>query len=559
MATFNDATTGISNAFEPYFTLFGSSSVSPSFGGSTELTLSIDGASADGVITLTGVGMGFNGLGFVGTVTGFAFSVNGTPLYAVTDLSLALSSVATYVLAGNSTGLFNALYGADDTFNLDNAVTGTSNAMFGGAGNDTFNYGAGWSNAELDNGGVDGGSGSDTLVLNGAYADPIWLFENDNIVSVETVLLGAGNSYAVALRGAGGYGRLTVDGSNLLSTDQLFIGSLIGDVDTTGLYTILGGGGADQLAGSDKTGAGDTISGNGGVDHLFGNAGNDTLNGGDGNDNIVGGLGNDTMNGDNGNDTIDLRDGGADVANGGVGNDTFLLAFGNNGFDIDGGTGTDKIVLTGTLPSATFSGDVTNVELIDINVNGDVSITIGNTVVAAGKTLTVDATGLNNASEDLLFNGAGELNGKLIVKGGAGADRITGGGVVDTLLGNAGNDILNGGKGSDTLTGGAGKDKFLFNSALGASNVDKITDFSVPNDTIQLENAIFKNVGAAGLLKAQAFWTGASAHDASDRIIYNANTGALYYDADGIGAAAAIKFATLSTHLGLTNADFVVV
>ena len=47
--------------------------------------------------------------------------------------------------------------------------------------------------------------------------------------------------------------------------------------------------------------------------------------------------------------------------------------------------------------------------------------------------------------------------------------------------------------------------------------------------------------------------------DGNDRIIYNTTTGALYYDPDGDGAAAAVQFATLGTGLALTAADFFVV
>jgi Ca2+-binding RTX toxin-like protein len=40
---------------------------------------------------------------------------------------------------------------------------------------------------------------------------------------------------------------------------------------------------------------------------------------------------------------------------------------------------------------------------------------------------------------------------------------------------------------------------------------------------------------------------------------YNSAPGALLFDADGLGGAAGIQFATLSTGLALTSADFVVV
>jgi Ca2+-binding RTX toxin-like protein len=63
---------------------------------------------------------------------------------------------------------------------------------------------------------------------------------------------------------------------------------------------------------------------------------------------------------------------------------------------------------------------------------------------------------------------------------------------------------------------------------------------------------------AAGFLSADAFFIGAAAHDASDRMLYNSATGALSYDADGSGSGAATQFATVSCGLALSNRNFFV-
>jgi Ca2+-binding RTX toxin-like protein len=139
------------------------------------------------------------------------------------------------------------------------------------------------------------------------------------------------------------------------------------------------------------------------------------------------------------------------------------------------------------------------------------------------------------------------------------ADQLRGNGGSNTLDGGAGNDRLAGKLGNDVLTGGAGQDTFLFDTALnGSTNVDRITDFRVVDDTVALENAVFTGL-AAGTLQAGAFQTGAAATQADDRVIYDPGTGALLFDADGSGSGAAVRFATLGTGLALTYQDFLVV
>jgi Ca2+-binding RTX toxin-like protein len=138
---------------------------------------------------------------------------------------------------------------------------------------------------------------------------------------------------------------------------------------------------------------------------------------------------------------------------------------------------------------------------------------------------------------------------------------ITGNEIAQSITGNAGANILDGKAGDDVLTGGAGKDFFLFSSTLGATNIDTIADFSVVDDTIRLENAIFAALTTTGTLSLANFRanTTGEAQDSNDRIIYETDTGRLYYDADANGAGARIHFATLTGLPALTNADFVVV
>ncbi len=106
------------------------------------------------------------------------------------------------------------------------------------------------------------------------------------------------------------------------------------------------------------------------------------------------------------------------------------------------------------------------------------------------------------------------------------------------------------------LTGGAGKDYFKLTTA---GNIDTVTDFTVIDDTIRLENAVFKKLTTTGTLGISKFRIGTQAMDTDDYIIYNNLNGAVLYDVDGSGAAAAVQIATVSAGLAMTNADFVVI
>jgi serralysin len=154
------------------------------------------------------------------------------------------------------------------------------------------------------------------------------------------------------------------------------------------------------------------------------------------------------------------------------------------------------------------------------------------------------------------------------VIGGAGNDSrlgnglgnaLAGGNGADTLDGGIGNDRLTGGLGSDSLIGGTGLDEFVFDTALGSTNLDRFS-FTVVDDTILLDHAVFTGIGALGVLAAGAYRSGSAAADSDDRIIFNSATGELSFDADGNGAAAAVQFAIITTIVGsMTNADFQII
>jgi serralysin len=148
-------------------------------------------------------------------------------------------------------------------------------------------------------------------------------------------------------------------------------------------------------------------------------------------------------------------------------------------------------------------------------------------------------------------------------------NRMTGSGGSNNLDGGDGNDTLDGGAGNDTLTGGDGSDAFVFDTPLyrtdqyyySFNGIDTITDFSVTDDVIRLDDDVFAAlpVVANGNLNAAHFYIGAEAHDDDDRIIYDNGTGQLYYDPDGSGAQPQMQFAQLDAGLALSAQHFVII
>jgi Ca2+-binding RTX toxin-like protein len=394
-----------------------------------------------------------------------------------------------------------------------------------------------------------------------------------------------------------------------LNADTLYGHDAVGDdisgfdgADTifglAGNDTIWGGNGIDTINGGKGD---DFVYGGLDADHILGEAGDDELYGEDGGDDMWGGAGADLLDGGAG---ADKMDGGAgeDTMAGGADSDIYIVDTQADVIGETAGNGTADRVMARVSYALAADDDIellttissTATTAIDLTGNAlkqEITGNYGDNILRdgpAGGAADV-LKGLNGNDTYQIYNSATTIVESISAAGGT-ADRVmagvdyklgagvgveimttnsstgtsgidlTGNEVVQAITGNAGSNILDGKGGNDTLTGLGGKDFFVFSSALGASNVDKVTDFNVTDDTIRLENAIFTALTSTGVLAAALFKDNFLAPiDADDRIIYNSNSGSLFYDADGAGGVAAVKFATLSTGLALTAADFVVI
>ncbi len=358
-------------------------------------------------------------------------------------------------------------------------------------------------------------------------------------------------------------------------------------------------------------GGDNTLSGEGGNDTLYGQAGNDRLDGGAGIDTLWGGSGDDTYVIDNtrdrisealqarddrdagGNDTVEssisftlaqglenlvltgksnLNGTGNDADNHLTGNDGNNIIDGKAGIDVlNGGEGSDIYLIGNSdehraaefADSGVGSNDVDEVRFAP----KPATVTAGEPIATPKLTLFAGDTGIERV---VIGTGTGKLavsTGKmaadidaaevthgLTIAGNAGVNKLTGTSFNDTLIGNGGN---------DTLMGGAGSDKFVFNMTPNAkTDVDTIMDFSHGEDQLVFVRSKFANIGAVGDLAEGAFYSGegiTKAHDADDRVLFDTQSGNLYFDRDGSGSSAAVLIGVLTPGSSLSATDFKIV
>lgn len=302
----------------------------------------------------------------------------------------------------------------------------------------------------------------------------------------------------------------------------------------------------------------DRIFGTEEEDFVFAGDGDDFVHGGGGNDRLDGGAGNDTLMGGDGDDEI--FDGeGDDLVIGGAGND-FLHSWGGEDTLI-GGAGNDQFHIDAWLSA---SGR-------DVVIGGDGADTLyfyaeGNVVVNL-ETQTASATQPNG---DFFMVDLHSIEG--YVHAGFGGAHITGSSGDDSLSGGGGNDTIISGAGNDTVSGNFfGDDLYIFNAAPGEENADLLTGFTRHEfegfDTVVLDSSVMPELGAIGDFSAEdeRFYAAADATggaETDDRVVYDTDSGRLYYDADGSGEGEAQLLATVTTYelfTGFEAGDFAVI
>lgn len=408
-------------------------------------------------------------------------------------------------------------------------------SLLGGQGADTFSIGnldgTDLQRIDIDLAEKRGKGAVDTVTIAGTTSDDIILLSaSKGVISV------GGLSATTLIHGASGQDRLVINGSlgvdvidaSLLPAVKMQLEFRGGD----GNDILLGSGGEDIFVwnpGDDN----DTINGRGGKDILefFGSAVTETVN-------IFGSGQQLRLSRDVANIQITTNmveqiqfhaGGGSDTITIGDLSDTRAARISLDMAAVAGsGTGDGVVDMVTVLGSA--GGD-------KISVSGS-----GSSLSIKGMPWEVRIAGRDSNDVVLLATGEGDDN-------------------VDLKGMSAGAGILvDGGLGNDVLVAGAASDQFRFSTALDAgANVDTIRRFSVSDDMILLDDAVFAGIGSPGALAAGAFHIGSSASDAGHRIIYNDANGRVYFDADGAGGNDAVLFARIDSGLALTNENFLVV
>jgi len=188
----------------------------------------------------------------------------------------------------------------------------------------------------------------------------------------------------------------------------------------------------------------DSITGDSGVNKLYGGDGNDILSGAGGDDFLQDGSGNDSVYGGEGNDTIN-NIGGSDLFDGGSGEDTLIT----NVTGIE-----DGIIANAGVPAESiavgFNANLGTHGVIDSSVGQDTVTSIENFTFIGN----MDAVAIGDSGNNRLVTDLGDDT----LEGGAGDDYLYAGSGNNSLSGGDGQDFIRDGQGNETILGGSGND-----------------------------------------------------------------------------------------------------
>lgn len=506
------------------------------------------------------------------------------------ELTLPANAGIEVIVVENSNANMIVIATGDASNNIMIGHDGT-NRFNGGAGADTLKGGKGWDDYYVNSADdviVEAvGEGNDTIYTSVSYviADSIEVEElkaaegtvNINLTGNASTRILVGNAGNNILDGGAGADFLTGgagDDTYIVDNAGDYIKEFTGEGTDTLISTVDYALNADNdieiFKAADGT-AGVKLTGNGLDNLIIGNAGSNSLFGDEGADTLIGGDGADVLEGGNGNDTYHID--AADVVNDTGGIDTLVVSFSytlasDSVFEnVYAASGTAALSLTGNSQGNILAGNAAS-NVLNGGLGADrMEGGLGNDlyyVDNAGDRVTETSTG---GMADTVYAGVSHTLAAYVEKlyaSGSSSITLTGNSLANSIKGNAGANKLNGLTGKDTLYGGAGRDIFQFTTKASSANIDKIVDYNVAYDSIQLDNKYFTKLGAGSAtspkkLASSAFWGGTKAHDANDRLIYDKSKGYLYYDADGTGSSKQVLIATFSNKAALKYSEFYVI
>lgn len=129
----------------------------------------------------------------------------------------------------------------------------------------------------------------------------------------------------------------------------------------------------------------------------------------------------------------------------------------------------------------------------------------------------------------------------------------------DLITGTDGDDLIFSRGGADTIDGGAGADGIVWDRTPVAGEADRIVGFDMgEGDRLLFSADLFDLDTGSTVLDAGQLALSSDAVTAETRFIYDAKSGALYWDEDGSGSAEAIKIAEFDRDTELSHQAFLV-